>query len=1234
MNGQGNLVTKIFSEKVNYLGKGGRWQTISNDLRRSGDGLVNGANSYDLQLPSDLDEPVRVREGSHALSFELVGAEGNGHAKGNQARYSGALSGVDAVYEANSSAVKETLVLEDAEATATFRFKLRTSLGLRPRLRASGAVDFVGANGRVAFKFAPPFMEDSSGRPKGFSTAISTRLRRADEGWLLTLRPSKKWLESPERVFPVRLDPTVDFGGANQDCYVVQRSPDTNFCGYGNLDVGYDGVGRSRSLLKFDIAPYIPQQAEILDAELGLYLAAKTTSNAVPVDVHRLTRSWSGSFNGATWNRHDGTSAWTTAGGDFDSGVAATTTLGSSLGWKTWHPTELVQQWRDGTVANSGFLLKAGVETVNNRLSFDSTYTRYKTPPYLSVTYEPRVGQLDRYEFDGEEPPDTVVDDEASNPVDPFRFDVNVANGNLLLRERDVLVEATGLDVVFERFYNNLDPNTTQIGGGWASETGIDLELVRFDDGSVAFYGPSGHAKTFRVQPGGGFRPPPGLDAELTRNPDGSYRLSDYTSDSVYSFDSNGRLTARSTEDEATQLMAYNSLGDLTSITDGDGRRTTFTYDGAGFLSKITEPGGAQHIYAINSRGRLTSYTDPAGKRSSMTYNSVDDLTRVVDRQGRDVRFTYDTLHRVISATRVTNASTGTGPKTTYAYNQGNTLVTAPDGRKTTYTYDGSSIARRIDAGTTPPSVTLSGTLAAQDNRTLTPDASYALRVDGQDSDGVKEISIDVDGDGDDDTAESPCSSTNCSFTWTMESAEFTPGEVLVRATVIDGLGNESARVLVVTVPPWSDTSDGLPEPTPPTKQERLEAARDYRRDFGFAYDDTTLEARDSDPSLAPSAQEWGVPLTPLEVQDLETRLDVQDATGTIDTYVDGSSGATAVHAGTWIDQEHGGIVKVGFTQDAAQHATEIKKTFPYPDKVVAYTATRTATALEQLNARITADMAQLRSEGIPVNSVATSLRTNVVWVGVPSPDAATEQRLQQRYGNGVRLTLSDQIVDDQNYNRFQRRRRQHPGLRIVRDGACTIAFSAYGRARGRTAYRHLTAGHCGSGVWKQGGRPIGRTRFNKDVDGTSVDAQSITARRRRTSIRIFGPAFFRTLVAVESLRHGYREHEGNQVCVSGAKSGNSCGELDSTDYTRDRPGGGERKHQRLATYNATGGDSGAPVYRKLKGRRALAVGVHSGTVRTGFLYLKKRRVYSHASLIQNAFNLKICVRGRARCGR
>jgi hypothetical protein len=48
-----------------------------------------------------------------------------------------------------------------------------------------------------------------------------------------------------------------------------------------------------------------------------------------------------------------------------------------------------------------------------------------------------------------------------------------------------------------------------------------------------------------------------------------------------------------------------------------------------------------------------------------------------------------------------------------------------------------------------------------------------------------------------------------------------------------------------------------------------------------------------------------------------------------------------------------------------------------------------------------------------------------------------------------------------------------------------------------------------------------------------------------------------------------------------------------------------------------------------------LAVGSHVGRTQScGFLGFGTCRVYSHASVIQKQIKLRICVRGRARCGR
>jgi YD repeat-containing protein len=736
LTADGRRIVKIFAEPVNVRAGDGGWRPIDNRLRPTGRGVENGVGAYDVVLPNTLDEPVRVSEGGKSLSFELVGAGGGDAAvAGNEATYADALPHVDAAYQAKGSAVKEILRLRNRAAPSSFRYHLVPGDDLAARKTSDGAVEFVDGAGRVAFAFAPPFVQDASGTSRGYSkNAVSTALAPDGDGaYELTVSIDRDWLQSSKREFPVELDPTLDFDGADRDCYLVDgTSANTNFCKYSNLNVGFDGSKRSRALLYFDVAPYLPRQAQILHAELGLYLDSKTSSTASSASVHRLTRPWSGSIYGATWNKSDGTIAWTTPGGDFDPAAAATRVTGTSLGWVRWHPTELVREWVEGSVPNHGLLLKAADETITNRLAFDSTYTKYDTPPYLAVTYEPGVGQQTSYDFGPTEPPNPGADDDDTPAGMAARLDVNVANGNLLLREQDVDLAARGPDVEIKRFYNNLDLYTTSTGGGWALGTGAEVELSKLDDGSMIFYGPSAYAVTFQRNADGTFTPPESVESSLARNADGTFTLKLVEFDETYTFDSKGWLKTRSDATGLKLSFAYNGYGDLSSITDADGRRTLVYQDARGYLSKVVEPSGARHLYSHDGSGNLLSYTDPAGRRSEYAYDWDLNLVRVKDRTGRQYRIAYDYENRVTALTAVTDPITGAGATTRYSYETptapcdapsgdlSKTVVTHPDGTRNTYCYETglvqSSSDEPSDAGAEPKDVDLDDSaLSAED---------------------------------------------------------------------------------------------------------------------------------------------------------------------------------------------------------------------------------------------------------------------------------------------------------------------------------------------------------------------------------------------------------------------------------------------------------------------------------------------------------------------------------------
>lgn len=166
--------------------------------------------SYLLKLPDRLDRgPIVFRQGDHRIAMTLLGARGKVSTKDGVADVAEALPGVRANYATAPRAFKESLVLAGPTATSTFRYRLRTSGDLDARLGKGGAIDFV-SGGRRVLQMPAPFMFDSRGGSPATSRAITVRLRRVRRTeHRLTLSPSRSWLASKRRVWPVVVDPTV-----------------------------------------------------------------------------------------------------------------------------------------------------------------------------------------------------------------------------------------------------------------------------------------------------------------------------------------------------------------------------------------------------------------------------------------------------------------------------------------------------------------------------------------------------------------------------------------------------------------------------------------------------------------------------------------------------------------------------------------------------------------------------------------------------------------------------------------------------------------------------------------------------------------------------------------------------------------------------------------------------------------------------------------------------------------
>ena len=114
---------------------------------------------------------------------------------------------------------------------------------------------------------------------------------------------------------------------------------------------------RDRSLLRFDFSQ-LPAGSSITSSNLNLTVTGNYggNPNAEAMNAYRLTQAWT--EGGVTWNKYDGTTAWATAGGDYDGTVRASSTANAGVGQAiTWDVTTLVQDWANNASPNQGLIL-------------------------------------------------------------------------------------------------------------------------------------------------------------------------------------------------------------------------------------------------------------------------------------------------------------------------------------------------------------------------------------------------------------------------------------------------------------------------------------------------------------------------------------------------------------------------------------------------------------------------------------------------------------------------------------------------------------------------------------------------------------------------------------------------------------------------------------------------------------------------------------------------------------
>ena len=671
----------VSSAPLHYL-ENEEWKDIDNTLVEksvnSESVLTNKEGGCQVQIPSELssDSEIILKNDDSQISFSMKNISAsdgkvNNNISGKPAEELARLASIenkdssvtfknikpdtDVEYIMGATSLKENIVINQKPSSAVdFTYELNTD-GLTAVLNSDSSIGIYSGSETV-YLIEAPYMLDSA---SNYSGDVYVSLDSLGGGkYQITYTPDFSFLSNEDTVYPVTVDPTINFyrkRNLNESCYGSYTAPDgadsTKEWFIQKYDSNNSEIYYRLPEGNFALSQNVVIKSAVLSAFCGD--VGDNSANKNVVCARMITENWAEDTT-ALLNKSDNILDHNT--------VAA----GDSAKRYYWNITEAAAKWSLGQSSNYGVALGSyGSGRCNVRVyKGENVYSNQM--PWLVIDYEKTADSRNKFNF-------ASVDMGRAGTVN-----INTHNGTLYLERNDLSLSGNLLPVATGSVYNpwsELDYNTNSSGAYWHNT--YFLRLLNGGTVSETVDGTAYTRRVLKLAEGDTLikeyqetseTDSDGLVKYKCLSDGGSYTL--YADSSLNTTLDYSKVTA--VENESGNKLTFTSNGKLNKITDKYSNQNTIEYSGDSSytITKITDGASRAYIYSTVS---------VAGYPKIGTLKVANSAGNTIKLGGEDFKITY--------------SYTATGAKSVANL----TSVTYPDGESISYEYTDGSILSAVE---------------------------------------------------------------------------------------------------------------------------------------------------------------------------------------------------------------------------------------------------------------------------------------------------------------------------------------------------------------------------------------------------------------------------------------------------------------------------------------------------------------------------------------------------------